>query len=148
MYCLNVPGDGEVVNSTALMGRGGGRETCLVAAHLAASFHILPDMAFSDRRLVNSLITAAMHSEVSPAFWLSQWRIFSSSSIPSVHSGHAVGALNRIQPSLLFGKQFYLSRSKLDLFSDKTDCLGHVIDDNGIHAELDKMRQIREWRIP
>ena len=44
--------------------------------------------------------------------------------------------------------QFYLSRSKLDLFSDKTDCLGHVIDDNGIHAELDKMQQIREWRIP
>ena len=44
--------------------------------------------------------------------------------------------------------QFYLSRSKLDLFSDKTDCLGHVIDDNGIHAKLDKMRQIREWRIP
>ena len=44
--------------------------------------------------------------------------------------------------------QFYLSRSKLNLFSDKTDCLGHVIDDNGIHAELDKMQQIREWRIP
>ena len=44
--------------------------------------------------------------------------------------------------------QFYLSRSKLDLFSDKTDCLGHVIDDNGIHPKLDKMWQIREWRIP
>ena len=44
--------------------------------------------------------------------------------------------------------QFYLSRSKLDLFSDKTDCLRHIIDDNGIHAELDKMRRIREWRIP
>ena len=44
--------------------------------------------------------------------------------------------------------QFYLSRSKLDLFSDKTNCLGHVIDDNGIHAKLDKMQQIREWRIP
>ena len=44
--------------------------------------------------------------------------------------------------------QFYLSKSKLDLFSDKTDCLGHVIDDNGIHAELDKMQQIREWRVP
>ena len=24
----------------------------------------------------------------------------------------------------------------------------NVIDDNGIHAELDKMRQIREWRVP
>ena len=44
--------------------------------------------------------------------------------------------------------QFYLSKSKLDLFSDKTDCLGHVIDDNGIDAKLDKMQQIREWRIP
>ena len=44
--------------------------------------------------------------------------------------------------------QFYLSRSKLDLFSEKTDCLGHVIGDNGIHAELDKMWQIREWRVP
>ena len=41
-----------------------------------------------------------------------------------------------------------MSRSKLDLFSDKTDCLGPVIDDNGIHAELDKMQQIREWIIP
>ena len=35
--------------------------------------------------------------------------------------------------------QFYLSTSKLDLFSDKTDCLGHVIDDNGIHTELDTL---------
>ena len=44
--------------------------------------------------------------------------------------------------------QFYLSRSKLDLFSDKTDCLGHIIDNNGIHAKLDKTWRIREWRIP
>ena len=41
-----------------------------------------------------------------------------------------------------------MSRSKLDLFLNKIDCLGHVINDNGIHAELDKMRQIREWRVP
>ena len=103
VYSSNVPGDRAVVNSTALTGCGGGHETCLVAAHLAASFHVLPDMAFSDCRLVNGLITSATHSEVSPAFWVSQWRTFSSSSIPSVHLGHAVGALNRIQPSLLFG---------------------------------------------
>ena len=44
--------------------------------------------------------------------------------------------------------QFYLSKSKLDLFSYKIDCLGHVIDDNGIHTELDKMWHIREWRVP
>ena len=106
VYCLNVPGDRAVVDSTALMGCGGGRETCLVAARLAASFHVLPDMVFSTHCLANSLITSAMHSEVSPAFLLSQWRTFLSSSVPSFHSGHVVGALNRIQPSLLFGSLY------------------------------------------
>ena len=106
VYCSNVPCDGTVVDSTALTEHGGGHETCLTAARLAASFHVLPDMAFSDRHLANSLITSATHSEVSPVFWLSQWRTFSSSSVPSFHSGHAVGALNRIQPSLLFGSLY------------------------------------------
>ena len=108
VYCSNVLGNGAVVDSTALMGRGGGCETCL-----AASFHVLPDMAFSARRLANHLITSATHSEVSPAFWVSQWRTFLSSSIPSFHSGQAVGALNRIQPSLLFGSLYWLSISIL-----------------------------------
>ena len=111
--CSNVPGDGAVVDSTALMGHGGGRVTCLTAAHLVASFHILPDMAFSNRLLANGSITSMTHSEVSPAFWLSQWRTFSSSSIPSFHSGHVVGVLNRIQPSLLFGNLYRLSVSIL-----------------------------------
>ena len=106
VYCSNVPGNGAVIDSTALMGHGGGHETCLVAARLAASFHILPDMAFSNCHLANGLITSAIHSEVSPAFWLSQWRIFSSSSVPSFHSGLVVGALNCIQPSLLFGSLY------------------------------------------
>ena len=99
--CSNVPGDGAVVNSTAFMGCGGGHETCL-----AASFHVLPDMAFSNCCLVNGSITSATHSEIGPAVWLSQWRTFSSSSVPSVHLGHAVGALNRIQPSFLFGSLY------------------------------------------
>ena len=106
VYCLNVPCDGAVVDSTALMERGGGHVTSLTAARLAASFHVLPDMAFSNRHLANSSITSATHSEVSPAFWLSQWRTFSSSSNPLFHLGHAVGALNCIQPSLLFGNLY------------------------------------------
>ena len=111
VYCSNVPCNGAVVDSTALTECGGGSETCLTAARLAALFHILPDMAFSDLRLVNGSITSVTHSEVSPAFWLSQWRTFSSSSVPSFHSGHAVGALNCIQPSLLFGSLYWLSVS-------------------------------------
>ena len=111
VYCSNVPCDGTVVDSTALTKCGGGCETCLTAACLAALFHVLPDMAFSDHHLANGLIISVTHSEVSPAFWLSQWRTFSSSSVPSFHSGHAVGALNRIQPSLLFGILYRLSVS-------------------------------------
>ena len=101
VYYSKVPDDGAVVDSTALTGHGGGHVTCL-----AASFHILPEMAFSNRLLVNGSITSVMHSEVSPTFLLSQWRTFSSFSVPSFHLGHAVGALNHIQLSLLFGNLY------------------------------------------
>ena len=106
VYYSNVLCNGTVVDSTALAECGGGCETCLTAACLAASFHILPDMAFSDHCLANGLITSVMHSEVRPAFFLSQWRTAISSSVPSFHSGHVVGALNHIQPSLLFGSLY------------------------------------------
>ena len=101
VYCSKVPDNRAVVDSTALTGHGGGCVTCL-----AASFHVLPVMVFYDCLLVNGSITSVTHSEVSPAFLLSQWRTFSSLSVPSFHSGHAVGALNRIQPSLLFGNLY------------------------------------------
>src|ERR1700722_1735471 len=41
--------------------------------------------------------------------------------------------------------QLFLEESKLDLYSKKMDCLGHIIDDRGIHADSDKMAQVREW---
>ena len=66
VYCSKVPDDGAV-DSTALTGCGGGCVTCL-----AASFHILPVMVFSDHLLPNGSITSVTHSEVSSAFCLSQ----------------------------------------------------------------------------
>ena len=42
VYCSKVPSNGAVVDSTALTGCGGGHVTCLTAARLAASFHVLP----------------------------------------------------------------------------------------------------------
>jgi len=44
--------------------------------------------------------------------------------------------------------QLYLSRDKVDLYSQSMDCLGHIISDVGIHADTDKMQKIRDWRQP
>src|ERR1700676_3029608 len=53
---------------------------------------------------------------------------------------------------LIFDKlrkaQLYLEESKLDLYSKKMDCLGHIIDDRGIHADTDTMSRVREWHTP
>ncbi|KIK15843.1 hypothetical protein PISMIDRAFT_16230 [Pisolithus microcarpus 441] len=43
---------------------------------------------------------------------------------------------------------FYLGRDKVDLFAEKLDCLGHIIDDRGVHADEDKMAHICNWRKP
>jgi hypothetical protein len=42
----------------------------------------------------------------------------------------------------------YLKYTKCDLYSTRMDCLGHVIDDKGLHASADKMEKVREWRTP
>src|ERR1700719_4392210 len=44
--------------------------------------------------------------------------------------------------------QLFLEESKLDLYSKKMDCLGHIIDDRGLHADSDKMAQVRKWHTP
>jgi hypothetical protein len=54
----------------------------------------------------------------------------------------------RIVFELLRNAHLYLSRLKVDTFSKHMECLGHVIDDNGIHAEEDKLERIRNWRVP
>ena len=110
VYKLNSPLDEAVFSSTALAGCGGGCMTCLAAAHFSASFHVVPWIVFSDHCLVNGLITSVMHSEVRPACLLSRWRTVISLSVPS---GHAVGALNHIQLSLLFGILYWSSVSML-----------------------------------
>ena len=50
---------------------------------------------------------------------------------------------------LVFNKlceaQLYLSRDKVDVYSQRMDCLGHIISDAGIHTCGDKMQKIRGW---
>ena len=38
--------------------------------------------------------------------------------------------------------QLYLSQYKVNLYSERMDCLGHIITNTGIHACADKMQKI------
>jgi hypothetical protein len=48
----------------------------------------------------------------------------------------------------LRSSQMYLSAKKVDLYSTRMDCLGHIIDDEGIHPDVDKLQTIRDWQTP
>ena len=43
---------------------------------------------------------------------------------------------------------FYLSIPKCLLFAIRLDCLGHLIDQKGLHADTDKMARVRHWPVP
>ena len=47
---------------------------------------------------------------------------------------------------LLRATEFYLQESKVQLYADKVDCLGHLIDKDRIHVDTDKMGKILSWR--
>ncbi|OJT06195.1 Retrovirus-related Pol polyprotein from transposon 17.6 [Trametes pubescens] len=53
------------------------------------------------------------------------------------HEAHLKIVFDRLREQRL-----YLSRAKLDLYSPRMDCLGHLIDDHGLHADTDKMAKI------
>jgi Reverse transcriptase (RNA-dependent DNA polymerase) len=48
----------------------------------------------------------------------------------------------------LLSHELSLNKDKCDLYSEQLDCLGHVINNQGVHADTDKMTKIREWRTP
>jgi hypothetical protein len=45
-------------------------------------------------------------------------------------------------------EELYIAKHKFDVYSERMDCLGHVIDEKGLHADLDKMARIRDWHSP
>jgi len=42
----------------------------------------------------------------------------------------------------------YLKWDKCNLYAKTMDCLGHTIDERGIHPDTDKLGRIRDWRTP
>jgi hypothetical protein len=54
----------------------------------------------------------------------------------------------RIVFTRLRENKIYLKWSKCNLYAKEMECLGHIIDDNGIHPDVDKLQRIRDWRTP
>jgi len=48
----------------------------------------------------------------------------------------------------LHENRLFIEKGKCDLYLTSMDCLGHRVDDQGLHADADKMARIREGRMP
>lgn len=57
---------------------------------------------------------------------------------------HLLGEVLRI----LTEARLFLSDKKVEFYAESMDCLGHIIDNCGIHADRDKMAVIRQWPKP
>lgn len=62
---------------------------------------------------------------------------------PEEHKTHLCVVFEQLRYNLL-----YLKWSKCELYANKVDCLSHVIDKDGIHADIDKLSRICEWHVP
>lgn len=59
------------------------------------------------------------------------------------HESHLRTIFERLHEQTL-----YLKWSKCELYTERIDCLGYIIDDDGLHADEDKLMRIMEWRTP
>lgn len=59
------------------------------------------------------------------------------------HQRHIGLVLDKLRENHL-----YLVATKCDFYSTQMDCLGHLIDEHGIHADSDKMSKVRNWPTP
>jgi hypothetical protein len=69
--------------------------------------------------------------------------IFIFSSSYEEHEEHIWTVFDRLRKN-----ELYLKWEKCNLYAKEVECLGHIIDDKGIHPDADKLDRIREWRIP
>ena len=69
--------------------------------------------------------------------------IFIYSNSVKEHKQHLKIIFDRLRKNSL-----YLKWSKCNLYAKEIDCLSHIIDDQGIHPDADKLASIWEWRTP
>ena len=59
------------------------------------------------------------------------------------HEKHLAMVFNKLCEA-----QLYLSQDKVNLYSQRMDCLSHIILDKGIHTDANNMQKIRDWQQP
>jgi len=69
--------------------------------------------------------------------------IFIGTNMLDEHEEHLQYVLDTLRRELL-----YISSQKFSPYAERVDALGHIIDDDGIHADIDKMAKIRSWVAP
>ena len=69
--------------------------------------------------------------------------IFVYSEFIEEHEEHLCVVFERLRKAKL-----YLKWKKYNLYADCVDCLGHIIDQEEIHIDEDKLVHIRDWRVP
>jgi RNase H-like domain found in reverse transcriptase/Integrase zinc binding domain/Reverse transcriptase (RNA-dependent DNA polymerase) len=89
------------------------------------------------------LITAIFHDEISIYLHTYLNDLFIFSDMLEDHNKHLDAVLNKLCENRLF-----LEHAKCDLYLQCMDCLGHLIDDHGLHADADKMAHIWNWHMP
>ena len=88
------------------------------------------------------LMTVAFHDYIAQFVHAYLDNIFIYSLSVEEHKAHLMLVFDRLCEA-----QLYLSWDNVDLYLTKMDCLGHITN-AGIHADVDKMQKIRDWRQP
>ena len=86
------------------------------------------------------LMTSVFHDFVMRFVHVYLDNIFIYSSTIKGHENHLAQVFNKLREA-----QLYPSQDKVDLYSERMDCLGHIITNPGIHACADKMQKIWDW---
>jgi hypothetical protein len=89
------------------------------------------------------LMTSIFHDVIGRSVHVYLDDIFVFSTSPEEHEKHLKEVFDHLRSNSL-----YLKWAKCDLYSKSIDCLGHIIDDEGIHPDVDKLACIVDWRTP
>ena len=89
------------------------------------------------------LMTAIFHDTIGKFAHIYMDNLFVYDDAVDDHEGHLKYLLQKLRENHLFQEEV-----KCDLYSSHMDCLGHLIDDQGLYADADKMACVHNWPAP